>query len=167
MIVLTRVDNRLIHGQVATGWLRSCDANICIVANDRVAESAMEQNLLSMAVAQMMPVRFLPVAVAAEKIARADPRRRIALIVEDPIDLEGLMEAGLDLAEVNIGNMHMAEGKVRLCKTVWADADELAALRRVRGRGVRLEYRLLPGDASVDMAPLLDAALAPAEDEGR
>ena len=144
MIVLTRIDNRLIHGQVATGWLRSCGANIVIVANDRVAANPMEQQLLSMAVASLMPVRFLTVDEAAKKVARADPRRKIALIVENPVDALGLVEGGLSLKSINVGNMHMAEGKTCLCKTVYADEREIdASLGPERGHGGHRSQRVL------------------------
>ena len=33
-IVLTRIDNRLVHGQVATQWCGAIGANLILVAND-------------------------------------------------------------------------------------------------------------------------------------
>lgn len=59
-IVLTRVDNRLIHGQVATNWLKTYNANLCIVADDAVAEDSMQQTLLKLAAGNMQ-IRFFTI----------------------------------------------------------------------------------------------------------
>lgn len=155
-IVLTRVDNRLIHGQVVTNWLRSCKANICIVANDRVAKDPVEQRLLSMAVADMMPIRFFDVETAAGKIAGADPRRNIAIVVENPIDALKLIEFGAPIESINIGNMHMADGKEKLCMTVYAGPEERAAIASLLDRGIEVEYRLLPSDPPQNLRDALN-----------
>lgn len=57
-IVLVRVDNRLIHGQVATQWTSTVGANLLLVANDEVAKSKMRQNLMNMAAPQGVATRY-------------------------------------------------------------------------------------------------------------
>lgn len=42
-IRLTRIDNRLIHGQVATQWCGVVGANLLLVANDAVAADEFRQ----------------------------------------------------------------------------------------------------------------------------
>ncbi|MEG0752549.1 MAG: PTS sugar transporter subunit IIB [Angelakisella sp.] len=154
-INLTRVDNRLIHGQVATNWLRNYDVNICIVVNDRVSNDAMEQKLLSMAIANLMPVRFFSVEKTIELLKTADPRRKIALIVENPIDVWKLVDGGVELKQCNIGNMHMADGKEKLFKTVYVSKEEKEAIAKLVAKGVNVEYRLLPTDNAVDFKTVI------------
>ena len=154
-IVLSRVDNRLIHGQVATNWLKNYAANFCIVVNDRVAQDPMEQNLLSMAIANAMPVRFFTVAKTLELLPGADSRRKIALIFENPVDALKLVEGGIALKELNIGNIHMAEGKEKLFKTVYVNETEKAAISKLLKLGVHVEYRMLPSENSADFAAVI------------
>nr|WP_235840372.1 PTS sugar transporter subunit IIB [Corynebacterium yudongzhengii] len=59
-ILLTRIDNRLIHGQVATQWNSTIGANLILVANDAVAEDKMHQNLMKMAAPVGVATRFSP-----------------------------------------------------------------------------------------------------------
>ena len=61
-ILLTRIDNRLIHGQVATQWTSTIGANLILVANDDVAGNKMRQKLMDMAAPQGVATRYFSVA---------------------------------------------------------------------------------------------------------
>lgn len=153
-IVLTRVDNRLIHGQVATNWLRSYSANLCIVADDEVAEDTMQQTLLRLA-AGNIPVRFFTIQKTIDIIDKASPTQKIAIICRTPIAAEQLVEGNVPIRSVNIGNMHDQEGKVKLTKTIYADQDEIAAMQKLIRKGITVEYRLLPKDHPINMDSIL------------
>ncbi|MEA4875147.1 PTS system mannose/fructose/N-acetylgalactosamine-transporter subunit IIB [Anaerorhabdus sp.] len=154
-INLVRIDNRLIHGQVATNWLRNYDLNICVVVNDKVAEDELQKNLLSMAVGGFMPVRFLSVEKASEILKNADPKRKICLVLENPIDALRLIENGIQIPSINIGNLHMSDNKEKLFKTVYVDSQEKEAIKKLIDLGIEVEYRLLPGDQSVSFKTVL------------
>ncbi len=57
-IVLSRIDERLIHGQVGVQWVGFAGANLVLVANDEVAEDPVQQNLMEMVLAEGIAVRF-------------------------------------------------------------------------------------------------------------
>ena len=56
-IVLSRIDERLIHGQVGVQWVGFAGANLVLVANDEVAEDPVQQNLMEMVLAEGIAVR--------------------------------------------------------------------------------------------------------------
>lgn len=58
-IRLTRIDNRLIHGQVATQWCGVVGANLLLVANDAVAADEFRQGLVNMAAPGLCADTFL------------------------------------------------------------------------------------------------------------
>lgn len=149
-IVLTRVDNRLIHGQVATNWLKSYGANLCIVADDKVAEDKLQQTLLKIA-AGTLPVRFFPVQKTIDVIYKASPEQKIAIICRSPVEVLRLVEGNVPIQHVNIGNMHDGEGKKKLLKTVYADEKEIEAIRKLLELGKDVEYRMLPSDSSISL----------------
>lgn len=153
-IVLTRVDNRLIHGQVATNWLRSYSANLCIVADDEVAEDTMQQTLLKLA-AGNIPVRFFSIQKTIDIIYKASPTQRIAIICRTPLQAEQLVDGNVPIRSVNIGNMHDQEGKIKLARTVYADQNEIAAIKNLINKGITVEYRMLPKDHPVNMDSVL------------
>ncbi len=153
-IVLTRVDNRLIHGQVATNWLKTYNANLCIIADDAVAEDSMQQTLLKLAAGNMQ-IRFFTIQKTIDIIYKASPSQKIAIICRTPIQVAKLVAGNVPITTVNIGNMHDDEGKKKLQRTVYADAEEIAAMKELIDKGVTVEYRMLPKDHSINMAALL------------
>lgn len=153
-IVLTRVDNRLVHGQVATGWLKSCGANLCIIADDKVAEDKMQQTLLKIA-AGTMPLRFFTVQKTIDIIYKASPEQKIAIICRTPIEVLRLVEGNVPINHVNIGNMHDGEGKKKLLKTVYANKEETDAIKKLLEMGKDVEYRMLPSDNSVSLKTVI------------
>ena len=73
---------------------------------------------------------------------------------ENPTDLLRLVEGGVPLKKVNIGNMHMAEGKRQVAGSVAVDDKDVAAFAKLRELGVELEIRRVPQEASEDIEKL-------------
>ncbi len=153
-IVLTRIDNRLIHGQVATQWCGSVGANLLLVANDAVAGDKMRQGLLKMAAPGYAQTRFFSLAKTIAVIDKASPRQMIAIICETPQDVLKLVEGGVPIQKVNIGSMHMSEGKRQVATSVAVDDDDVAAFRKLQDLGVELEIRRVPDLAAEDVNKL-------------
>ena len=109
-IRLTRIDNRLIHGQVATQWCGVVGANLLLVANDAVAADEFRQSLMNMAAPAYAQTRFFTIQKTIDIIHKASPNQHIAIICESPQDVLKLVEGGVPIKKVNIGNMHMADG---------------------------------------------------------
>ena len=109
-IVLTRIDNRLIHGQVATQWCGVVGANLLLVANDSVAGDEFRQGLMNMAAPAYAQTRFFTIEKTINIIHKASANQHIAIICENPQDVLKLVEGGVPIKKLNIGNMHMAEG---------------------------------------------------------
>lgn len=150
-IVLTRIDNRLIHGQVATQWSSSIGANLILVANDKVAGDKMRQGLMNMAAPSYAGTRYWTLEKTIANIHKASDRQKIFLICENPQDVLTLVEGGVPIDKVNIGNMHMSEGKRQVAQVVAVDDDDVEAFRKLKDRGVELEIRKVPSEASEDV----------------
>ena len=79
-IVLSRIDERLIHGQVGVQWVGFAGANLVLVANDEVAEDPIQQNLMEMVLAEGIAVRFWPLQKVIDNIHKAADRQKILLV---------------------------------------------------------------------------------------
>ena len=143
-ILLTRIDNRLIHGQVATQWNSTIGANLILVANDEVSTNTMRQNLMKMAAPTGVATRFFSLQHTIEIIGKASPKQKIFIICENPEDVLTLVKGGVPIKKVNIGNMHMAEGKRQVATSVAVSDEDVAAFRELQERGVELEIRRVP-----------------------
>lgn len=153
-IILTRIDNRLIHGQVATQWSGSIGINLILVANDEVAGNPVRQGLMDMAAPSYAQTRYWTIEKTINTIHKASDAQKIFIICENPTDVLRLVEGGVPIKKVNIGNMHMAEGKRQVAGAVAVDDVDVAAFRKLQELGVELEIRKVPQEASEDVSKL-------------
>lgn len=153
-IVLTRIDNRLIHGQVATQWSGSIGANLILVANDEVASNTLRQGLMDMAAPSYASTRYWTLEKTINTIHKASDAQKIFIVCENPSDVLKLVEGGVPIKKVNIGNMHMSEGKKQVATTVAVDEKDVAAFKRLQELGVELEIRKVPQESAEDVSKL-------------
>ncbi|MDR0997578.1 MAG: PTS sugar transporter subunit IIB [Treponema sp.] len=150
MAVLTvRIDDRLIHGQVAIGWTKVLNATVIVVADDPVAVDPIQKTVLK--AATPIGVRSAIVSIADAAALLTGPklvREKVLVVVKGPASVLGLIKAGVDIKKVIIGNMRMEEGKKRITKEVAADEAEWNAFKDLNGRGIELIAQWLPGGDS-------------------
>ena len=133
-IVLTRIDNRLIHGQVMTQWIQQGDE--------------FRQGLMNMAAPAYAQTRYFSIEKTINIIGKASPQQHIAIICETPQDVLRLVEGGVPIKKVNIGNMHMAEGKRQVATSVAVNDDDVATFKKLQDLGVELEIKRVPDIAA-------------------
>ncbi len=156
-VVLLRIDDRLVHGQVVEGWLKSIRANRIVVASDPVAADETQKALYLLAVPQGIELSCLSIQETAQ--AWEDPiwkKERVLVLVSSPQDVVELVERGAKIESVNVGGMHYKEGRVQILKAVSVDDKDVAALRTLARRGILLEARPLPLDEPIDITAYLD-----------
>lgn len=155
-IKLARIDNRLIHGQVATQWNGTLGTNLILVANDEVAGNKMRQGLMDMAAPNGVATRYFTLQKTINVIHKASASQHIFLVAENPEDVLTLVKGGVPIKKVNIGNMHMAEGKRQVATSVAVDDKDVAAFRELQELGVTLEIRRVPTTPVEDISKLFE-----------
>lgn len=152
MIVLFRVDDRLIHAQVAVGWASALRADRIVLADDRVAASEWDRSLYAEAVSPETKASILsiPEAIAQLRGGVFD-RERVILVVRHPHGVVELLDGGVSAREVNVGGLHFREGAEQVADGVYIDAGEKAVLRDLVKRGIKLDGRALPTSEPVTL----------------
>lgn len=153
-IILTRIDSRLIHGQVATQWSSSIGANLILVANDAVSTDTFRQSLMDMSAPSYVQTRYFTIEKTINVIHKATDAQKIFIIVDNPMDVVKLVEGGVPIKKVNIGNMHMAEGKRQVATVVAVDETDVEAFRKLQDLGVELEIRKVPSESTENIGKL-------------
>lgn len=155
-IVLARVDDRLIHGQVTVGWVRSHGIDLILVVDDRLAGDAMQQAILRVAAPPGVEVRACRVGEFLEAFGRGmyEGRRTMLLFTGPSVPLT-LLKAGVSFQRLNIGGMRYMPHRRQLTKAVWVSAEEEAELKEIAASGVKVEFRMLPGDAELELHQVL------------
>lgn len=146
-IVLTRVDNRLVHGQVGVVWTSSIGANLLLVVNDEAAKSDLQQELMAAtAETSGVGIRFWSIEKTIANIHKASPKQKIFLVVQTPGDALKLVKNGVPITQVNIGNMHYSNGKVQLSKKVFVDETDKDAMKGLLAEGISVFIQDVPED---------------------
>ena len=159
-IELARIDDRFIHGQVLTKWVKLRPVERIIVVSDAVANDEMRKTL----VLSVAPSNIKASAVSVEKMARAykSPKYKDAkamLLFENPEDILRLVKLGVDLKDVNVGGMRFETDRKQITKAVSVREADVDAFKELSDLGVKLELRQLPGDQSVDFMKTLNTEL--------
>ncbi|MFD2727864.1 PTS system mannose/fructose/N-acetylgalactosamine-transporter subunit IIB [Enterococcus camelliae] len=150
-IELARIDDRFIHGQVLTKWVKLRPINRIIIVSDAVAQDEMRKTL----VLSVAPPNVKASAVTVDKMVRAyqSPRYTndsVMLLFERPEDIVELVEKGVQLKEINVGGMRFEKNRQQITKAVSVSPSNVEAFKKLHELGVRLELRQLPSDTSID-----------------
>jgi mannose/fructose/N-acetylgalactosamine-specific phosphotransferase system component IIB len=158
---LVRIDDRLIHGQVVLGWARVLKPDRIVVANDRVAKNDWERRLYTASVPPQLKTSFLTLGETAAQI-RADGFKgeSVLLLFESVADAHGVVEAGVQLDEINVGGLHYREGTRELLPFVYVSEDDRRLLKDLVGKGVRLIAQDIPGNPAINLNPLVTVGAA-------
>jgi len=152
-VVLFRVDERLIHGQVVVGWGRPMSVQRIVVVDDGLANEALEQEIYRTGLPESMSASFWTVAEAVERMPAliADDVPTIVL-TEDLATMWRMAVEGVAIGEVNVGGLHAAEGRRRVLPYVCLAPEEEERVRSLEAAGVRVTARDVPGSPPVRLA---------------
>ncbi|KLN96599.1 PTS N-acetylgalactosamine transporter subunit IIB [Moellerella wisconsensis] len=159
-IVWTRIDERLLHGQIRITWGKHTEANLILVANDDAADgpnAAFMQAGMKASAGGEYAVRFFSIQKTIDVISKASPRQKIFILCNNPTDVARLVEGGVPITHCNVGNMHYHDGKRQICKTVSVDEKDLAAFESLVAHGVTCTIQNTPDQVPVDVLTLAKA----------
>lgn len=152
-IVFTRVDNRLIHGQVGNVWLGSTSANLIVVVDDETAGSPVLQSVMKMtADARGVGVRFFSIEKAINVLPKASAAQKIFLVAKTPKVIRKLVENESPIKQCNIGNMHFEEGKKIYKEShVYVDQDDLEDIQYLKDKNIDVFIQILPTESKIGL----------------
>lgn len=152
-IVFTRVDNRLVHGQVGSVWVTASNANLIVVVDDEVSNDMLQQSLMKMtADAAGVGIRFFSVEKTIAVINKASASQKIFLVARTPQVIEKLVLGGINLKKCNIGNMHPSDGKkVYKEPHVYVDDADLECFERLKKLGLDVYIQITPSDRKYNL----------------
>ena len=155
-MVLCRVDDRLIHGQVVVGWGQALKLERIVLADDEVARSDWEQDLYRMAVPAEFEVVFATVAAAASRLAEwAGDAQRTAVLVGSIEAAAQLYHAApvVDATEIDVPRHHRP-GRTERLPYVYLTDEEQRQLQRLEGEGAQITGQDVPTSAPVPLEAL-------------
>ena len=154
--IFTRIDSRLIHGQVAGTWVPHIAPQTFIAASDNAAHDQLRKSLLLQVAPAGVKTNVLDIAKAGR--VYNNPKytgMKTMFGVESPVDVVRLLDEGVKINEVNVGGVTFKTGMVQLSDAVYASEEHLEAYRELIKRGVKLTVQQLPNHSPVDLEKIL------------
>jgi len=155
-IVLCRIDDRLIHGQVVIGWGRPLGIDLIILVDDQVAGSAWEQELYRMAVEPEIEVRFVTIAEATAQMPDWQTNGKRGLVLTGDLETMAALHAANPevVHRINLGGIHHRPGRRERLPFVYLTDQELRALNALEQGGAVVTAQDLPTTPPVALRSL-------------
>lgn len=155
MICFSRIDDRLIHGQVVTTWVNTYNIEQIIILNDKIAADKTQKNILAMAAPQGIKVKAFGIEKFAEVIKTTPVTRRTMLLFTTSTDVLEAVERGVGIDALNIGGMRYQEGRERLTRALSVSPEEKEAFRKLLERGMEITVQMVPKDDKIDLREVI------------
>lgn len=151
MIVGVRIDFRLIHGQVANLWANAKQVSRFMVVDDQLATDDMQKQVLRMACPAAVKLSVLPLEKASANIqAGKYDAQRLFILAKKPETLLRLIESGVQLPEINVGNMSSLNEVKRVGLNIGMDEGDIEAFKKLQEKGIHVYAQMVPSDTPSD-----------------
>jgi fructoselysine and glucoselysine-specific PTS system IIB component len=157
MIKMTRIDYRLLHGQVAFAWTNNLSADAILIANDQVVNDSFRKQTLNLAKPNGVKLIFKSIedSVAAIESGVTD-KYKVFIIVENVNDAYRLAKKCPTINKINLGLSAKRENTTNLAKAVYVTDEESSQLKELAQNGVEILVKQAPNDANVDFLSLVE-----------
>lgn len=148
MIKLTRIDDRLLHGQVAFTWAPALGIDCLVIANDKVAKDDFQKMTLGLGKPSGMKlvIKSIPEAIAYLNEGK-NASQKILLLINSVKDARAICNEVREIRSVNFGGIRGKEGSRSVSKSVSLTDDDVAMIREMLQTGLELEIRQVPTES--------------------
>ena len=159
MILLCRVDDRLLHGQVAFAWSNKIQSNMIVIPNDEAATNQMKKMTLTLA---KPPGRELIIKSRDEAIKDLNnpnlAKKKIFVVVESLQDALYVAERCEEMKLLNLGGIRQAadKHKVQISKQIFLDDADVACINKLAEIGVEIFEQIAPTDKKMELKEILN-----------
>jgi PTS system mannose-specific IIB component len=149
-IVMTRIDDRLMHGQVVVSWIPYLRADEVIIIDDEYASDDFMKLLIKNASPENVRVHIFKLAEATQYLNDNDEGSRILVLIKNIEYVIKLLEQNIQLNKVNVGNLGSSTGRKKYYNSVYLSNDEFNMLKKAQKK-VELEIKMLPNDKALTL----------------
>lgn len=153
-IALYRIDDRLVHGQVMTAWVRIFNITKIIVVDDATAKNTFLCDVMKMAVPSGCNVQILTIEQAVPVIQASGADEKAIVLVKAPAALRALLDKGIAIKEINVGNVGAGPGRKAVMRSTQLTKDEFDTLVGMSAQGIHIYFQMLPEAKSMELEKL-------------
>lgn len=153
-LVLTRIDDRLIHGQVMTAWIKNKKADQVVIVDDGTANDEYMIEVLEMAIPEEIAIGIFTKEEGVQFFEQGLDAPTI-LLVKGPEALNYLVDQGIPIDEVDVGGMGARNDRNVLYKNISTSAEENKAFLQLLNKNVNVFIQVMPQDKPIDIKEYL------------
>lgn len=147
MIKLTRIDHRLIHGQVAFTWTKFLNVDCILVASDSIVNDQLKMDLLKMAKPQNTKLVIKSIQDSANAINEGKTDKyNLMILLENVEDAHKLIKLTNDIKELNLGGIKSQDDKKQISKAVYLNEYEIELLKDLDKNDIRIFIQMVPDE---------------------
>ena len=146
-IVWTRIDDRLIHGQVMTQWIQQTSADEVLIIDNGVAKDTFIQMVMKSSVPSKIKLTVKSEEEAITYLNDESNGENIIILVKTPLTIVNIIEKGITIESVNVGGIGARAGRKKLYKNISASDEELNAFRVLIDKNVDVFFRVVVTDS--------------------
>lgn len=156
-IIATRIDGRLIHGQVANLWTTKLNISRIMVIDNEIVTNDLEKTALKLATPAGVKLSILTVEKAASNIlAGRYDSQRLLIVAKKPDRFLELIRNGVAIEELNVGNMSQSPETKSVTRSINVTEEDIKDFDAIAQNGTKLIAQMVPGDSPATFMPLLD-----------
>ena len=155
-IVNIRIDERLIHGQVAAYWTNMLNVTRILVIDDLAAKDDIQKMALKMACPSTVRLSILSAQRAVERLnENAYDKDRLMIVMRGLATAKEVLDLGYFMPTINVGNISNKLGSTRIKHTVCVTPQEAEIFRYLESKGVKITIQMVHSDEKLDFMPMI------------
>ena len=151
-----RIDDRLIHGQIATTWINDYNIEQVLIVDDNVVQDKMQQSVISMTAPANVKVKVFGVDSFIGIYKKNPIKRRTMIVLTNSIDAYRLLAGGVQIDYLNVGGMRFLDGRTKIARAVSVTPEEREAFKKIIEMGIDVRIQMIPRDEIVEMKNVID-----------
>ena len=162
IIYVFRFDDRLIHGQIVKKWIKDAAAKMIMVVDDKAAGDKTQQMILKFAVPSGIKLEILSKEDAVKRVNEDQSNTNVLMLVRNPKEANALVEMGLKIDRIIIGNISNSKsevGRTKLLDYIYVEPGDVEAIRSLDSKGIKLEVKAIPEEKAKDPIELINKKL--------
>ncbi|MBQ4011420.1 MAG: PTS sugar transporter subunit IIB [Erysipelotrichales bacterium] len=157
-VVFVRIDDRLIHGQVVTQWIKQYkETRHILVVDDKTSKDPFMQTMFQLLIPKGITIEIKPIDKAAEMLKAGMPKPTM-IIAKVPDTVKALRDLGVDIDAFNIGGMGMSGLRKKFFQNISMDEHEKQIIQEMVDDGVKITIQIVPAQGCYDVSDLLKKA---------
>lgn len=145
-IVLTRIDDRLLHGQVIVSWIPFFNIEEIVIVDDEYASDDFMSSLIKEASPEHLNVNVLTIEESKKFLESGDDKTRILILSRYIENIAKLIELGIKINKINIGGLGFHNGRKKFVNAIHLSDSEIELLKIISAKGIEVEIQMLPKD---------------------